>query len=213
MAETAGVRLAGLAVIALLHAAAVWGLWPHRRIPPPQEAETLAVRLIPPPAAEEKEKPKPPPVRKAVARPGPRPVVAETPVGVAADEPVPLLLPQQAPAIVEPPAPALPPVRRTPADPFTFDGELAVACKDRPPPDYPRLSRRLGEEGVVVLRIELDEEGNVTAAQVSASSGFTRLDQAALAAVRTWRCTPARREGQSVHAVAAQTFKFILHGH
>lgn len=213
MAETAGVRLAGLAVVALLHVAAVWGLRPHQRIPPPRETATLVVRLIPLPAADDREKRKPLPVRKAGAQRGPRPIVAETPAEVVADEPVPRLLAQQEPDIAEPPAPVAPPVRQAPAEPFVFDGELAVACKDRPPPDYPRVSRRLGEEGVVVLRIELDEGGNVTAVQVSASSGFTRLDEAAREAVRTWRCTPARREGRLVHAVAAQTFKFMLQGH
>ena len=90
--------------------------------------------------------------------------------------------------------------------------ELAVACPERTPPRYPALSRRLGEEGIVVLRVELDETGRVAAAQVASSSGYARLDEAALAAVRTWRCTPAQRDGQPVRAVAMQPFKFILQG-
>jgi len=62
----------------------------------------------------------------------------------------------------------------------------------------------------VVLRVELDEQGNVSASRVATSSGFARLDEAALAAVKTWRCNPARRDGQPVRAVALQPFKFVL---
>lgn len=81
-----------------------------------------------------------------------------------------------------------------------------------PPPLYPPLSRRLGETGKAVLRVELDETGRVSAAQIMTSSGFIRLDEAALAAVRSWRCEPARRDGQAVRAVAMQPFKFTLEG-
>ena len=38
----------------------------------------------------------------------------------------------------------------------------------------------------------------------------TALHEAALAAVKTWRCTPARRDGQPVRAVAMQPFMFVL---
>jgi len=96
--------------------------------------------------------------------------------------------------------------------PVTFGGELAVACPERTPPRYPLLSRRMGEEGTVILRVKLNEQGKVSTARVATSSGFARLDEAALEAVRTWRCTPAQRDGQPVHAVALQPFKFILQG-
>jgi protein TonB len=62
----------------------------------------------------------------------------------------------------------------------------------------------------VVLRVELDEQGNVSSARVATASGFARLDEAALAAVKTWRCIPARRDGQPARAVALQPFKFVL---
>jgi protein TonB len=65
---------------------------------------------------------------------------------------------------------------------------------------------------VVVLRVELSESGNVAVARVDRSSGYTRLDDAALVAVRTWRCLPATRNGQPVRAVALQPFNFILNG-
>lgn len=99
-----------------------------------------------------------------------------------------------------------------PAGPVAMSSELSVACPDRSAPDYPAQSRRLGEEGVVVLRVELDETGRVAVAKVVSSCGHARLDEAALAAVRTWRCTAATRGGQPVRAVALQPFKFILQG-
>jgi protein TonB len=94
----------------------------------------------------------------------------------------------------------------------TLASELAVTCTERTPPPYPPLSRRLGETGKVVLRVDLDETGRVSAAQVISSSGFNRLDAAALTAVKSWRCAPARRDGQAVRSVATQPFKFTLEG-
>jgi protein TonB len=44
------------------------------------------------------------------------------------------------------------------------------------------------------------------------SSGFKRLDEAAMTAVKTWRCNPPVRNGQPVRAVALQPFNFVLQG-
>lgn len=49
-------------------------------------------------------------------------------------------------------------------------------------------------------------------AKVSESSGFQRLDEAALAAVKTWRCDPVLRDGRPVRAIALQPFKFVIQG-
>jgi protein TonB len=74
------------------------------------------------------------------------------------------------------------------------------------------MSRRQGEVGLVVLRVELSETGQVATAKVQTSSGFDRLDEAALAAVRTWHCNPATRNGQAVRATALQPFNFVIQG-
>jgi protein TonB len=203
-------RAAGLALVLALHAAALWGLWQHRLIPSPQEAMTLFVNFIAPPVPEKT--PPPPPKQKIVEKPKPRQIVAEAPVVAPADYVVPPPPPQPMPVLTAPPAPVAPIAPPKPAAPLTLTGELSVACPERTPPRYPPLSRRMGEEGTVVLRVELDEHGKVCAARVSGSSGFTRLDDAALTAVRTWRCTPAQRDGLPVRAVALQPFKFILQG-
>ena len=64
----------------------------------------------------------------------------------------------------------------------------------------------------MVLRVELDETGQVDRATVKISSGYARIDEAALAVVRRWRCNPARRDGAAVRAVAIQPFNFVLEG-
>jgi len=90
--------------------------------------------------------------------------------------------------------------------------DLAVACPQRSAPEYPGMSRRLREQGRVVLRVELDETGRVASASVKESTGFRRLDEAGVAAVRQWQCNPPMREGKAVAAVALQPFNFVLEG-
>lgn len=202
-------RAAGLAFVVALHAAALWGLWQHRLLPDAQEAVTLFVNFITPPPPKKREEPKPPPPPKPrpIEKPQPRQIVAETPVVAPADPVAPPPPPRPAPAIEAPPAP--PP---RPAEPVMLGGELSVACPERTPPRYPHHSRRMGEEGSVVLRVELDEHGNVSTARVATSSGFARLDEAALAAVRGWRCVPPMHHGRPARAVAVQPFNFVLQG-
>ena len=64
-----------------------------------------------------------------------------------------------------------------------------------PPPSYPRLSRRNGEQGTVIVRVFISTQGAPEKAEVRTSSGFARLDQAALEAVQRWRFVPGRRNG------------------
>jgi len=202
-------KLAGLLLVVALHAAALWGLWQHRLLPLPQEAMTLFVNFIAPPApktAEPPTPPPPPPRPRPEARPQPQQLVAAAPV-LSPAEYVAAPPPQPAPAIEAPPAPV-----PKPAGPVTLGAELSVSCPERTAPAYPLLSRRLGEAGTTVLRVELDEQGHVGSARVATGSGFARLDEAALAAVKTWRCNPAQRNGQAVRAVALQPFKFVLQG-
>lgn len=208
-------RLAGVAVVLVLHGAALYGLWQHRLIPAPADAATVFVNFITPPQPRQREAPRVEPP-KAVKPEKPRTVeephhhlVAEAPV-LSPAEPVAPPPPPPAPVAIAPPAP--PPTALVPAGPVTLASDLSLTCRERTQPSYPALSRRLGEEGKVVLRVELDEAGHVSTARVSSSSGYRRLDETALSAVRAWRCHPAQRDGQPVRAVALQPFNFVLEG-
>ena len=212
-------RAAGLLMVLALHGAVFYGLWSARVIPPPAEAMTLVVsfinpppsqpvpRVVPQPASPKRLKPETPPVKPPHYH-----LAAEAPIvsPTEAVEPLPSPAPVIAPPPVEPPAPT--PAPPKPAGPVTLSSELAVACPERAPPVYPLLARRLGETGKVVLGVELDETGRVSAAEVLTSSGSHRLDDAAIAAVRTWRCQPAQRDGHAVRSRATQPFNFTLEG-
>ena len=79
-----------------------------------------------------------------------------------------------------------------------------------PEPDYPALSRRLHEEGRVVLRVLVSAEGLPQQLELRTSSGHLRLDQAALDAVRRWRFAPARRGAESLAAWVLVPLTFSL---
>lgn len=77
-------------------------------------------------------------------------------------------------------------------------------------PAYPPTSRRLEEQGTVVLVLYVQEDGRVGDAKVQKSSGYPRLDDAAvLEAKRSWRFIPAMSGGKPIaswHPVAV-TFR------
>lgn len=69
-----------------------------------------------------------------------------------------------------------------------------------PAPAYPALSRRLGEEGKLVLRVFVTPEGRTGQIELKTSSGSPRLDQAAQDAVARWKFVPARRGDEVIGA-------------
>lgn len=62
-----------------------------------------------------------------------------------------------------------------------------------PKPQYPALSRRLGEQGRVLLHVQVSVEGKALAVSVKESSGFKRLDDAAVTVVKQWQFVPAKQ--------------------
>lgn len=205
-----GSRWVGIGTVLLLHALALWGLWSHRLLPVPAAATTLFVEMIAPlsPPKPEPARREPEQVRPADVPPPralPQPLVAQAPASSPSE---PVAAPPPAPVAIAPPAQAAP----VATGPVALGAELSVTCPDRPPPAYPALSRRKGEAGNVVLRVELDEHGQVVAAHIVSSSGHGRLDEAAMTAVRSWRCKPAQRNGQPIRALALQPFDFVLQG-
>jgi protein TonB len=78
------------------------------------------------------------------------------------------------------------------------------------PAAYPPMSRRLREEGRVLLDVHILADGSVGEVKLKQSSGFARLDEAALEAVRRWRYQPARRGDEAIAWWYVQPVAFAL---
>lgn len=87
-----------------------------------------------------------------------------------------------------------------------------AAYLNNPAPHYPSLSRRLGEQGRVLLRVQVTTDGTAGSVELQTGSGSTRLDQAALEAVKKWRFIPAKRGEQPVNASVLVPVRFSIEG-
>ncbi|WP_074771271.1 TonB family protein [Paraburkholderia fungorum] len=87
--------------------------------------------------------------------------------------------------------------------------ETSIECKFSPP-EYPALSRRNRETGTVDVRAMTDSDGKITGVALERSSGYQRLDAAALAAMRASTCEPLYRNGTRAPFSLTQTFHFNL---
>ena len=93
-------------------------------------------------------------------------------------------------------------------------GESALAQPHygvNPKPVYPLLARRMGAQGVVLLRVRVQQHGSVAAIELVRSSGFALLDEAATRTVRdSWRFIPARLDGVAVESWVEIPIQFVL---
>jgi len=92
------------------------------------------------------------------------------------------------------------PAPSKPVEPAITQPRFDADYLNNPAPVYPAQSRRLRERGEVRLRVLVSKDGLPVDVQVEHSCGYSRLDQAALAAVRKWKFQPAQRGGASVDA-------------
>jgi protein TonB len=79
-----------------------------------------------------------------------------------------------------------------------------------PKPDYPDVSKRRNESGTAIVRFVVGLSGHIETAQLQKSSGYPRLDDAALAAIHAGVCQPYRENGEAVRAAYSQSFVFGL---
>ncbi|MBI2312457.1 MAG: TonB family protein [Betaproteobacteria bacterium] len=148
-------------------------------------------RPLPPspaPTPPRRSDPKPRAVAQPVAPPrAPEPVANAITVETPVREPAPAAAVPPAPAVSAgaPPPPLVPP---------RFD----AAYLRNPAPPYPALSRRLGEQGKVLLRVFVGADGRPQQVEIRTSSSSARLDRAAKEAVGQWRFVPARQGDQAV---------------
>ena len=208
-------RRAMVGAIAAAHVAALWALLQIREVREAvADAAPMFVSLVAPPTPPKVTPPPPPPpptppVRRPIApeprliaaapSPAPKAFVVEPPP----PEPTP---PEPAPVVAAPAAPPAPP----PPPPPRNLSASAVQYLEPLQVEYPRLSKRLGEAGVVTLRVFIDEAGRVRDVQVSRTSGHPRLDDAAMAAVQKARFKPPTENGQAVSGYAQVPVDFQL---
>ncbi|HVZ31666.1 MAG TPA: energy transducer TonB [Polyangiaceae bacterium] len=216
-------------VLALgLHALLLFGAEPRAvKSPPQQKREYLDVTLA---ARGAPEMPRPvpapaPPVppQQATPPPAPRPRVQRsrseptppdsTPSAAAAEPP----LATPAPSQPAPPAPASGPPSTTPvafvpvaAPPKQYLSVRQPTYATSVEPAYPLVARRRHEEGVVTVRLFINELGSLDKLELAKSSGFPLLDDAALAALRQCRFVPAYRANVPVPSRAEVEVRFQL---
>lgn len=190
--------------VVVFHIAALWtlqtGLLPRAvELIVPAEIliefiERPAPKVVPPPPLPSR--PAPTPVKQRVVK-APASDQTATPQPLAIADPTPS---PNAPVGVTAPAPVATvvtaPVAATP--PVSARAELPSSDADylqNPKPPYPALSKRLGEQGKVVVRVLIGVDGSAQKAEIKQFSGFDRLDQAALSTVLRWRYVPGKRAG------------------
>lgn len=206
--------------VVLLHVAVLWAMNAGlvRRVVetvvPVQIVSELITPPVPkiapappaPPVAAPAPAPAPRPVAKPQPRPpapAPRPIAAPLPAPpsptapTAAAEPQPAPPPASAP-VAAAPAPAAPLAAAPTAPPAPARLDLPSSDADylqNPQPPYPPISRRMGEQGQVMLRVLIGADGLPREVELRRSSGYDRLDRAAVDTVRKWRFVPGKRNG------------------
>lgn len=174
------------------------------------EPQAAPQKPTPPPASIEKPQK---PVKKPVKTPIRKPVVpAVKPASLPTAPPV-----EQASLPATPTSSSAAESATKPAskniDTQTFQSpNFNAAYLNNPPPRYPSLSRRLGEQGLVLLHVEVTASGAASSVVLQTSSGSNRLDQAALEAVKKWQFVPAKRGEQSVSASVVVPVRFSIEG-
>jgi periplasmic protein TonB len=193
-------RVVGLAFVVLLHIGLVYALVTGLAYRVVQVVTVpIETKIIEATPQQRSEPPPPPPAFE----PAPIPFVPPPEVHIATPPPP----PARSTAITtvtpeRPPAPTAPAVSH---EPVTVSPHLDPAASHEP--DYPPVSRRLGEQGTVVLEVLVDASGHAVEAKVVQSSGFARLDDAAIAGVKAnYRFVPGTIDGKP--QPMRYTFKF-----
>lgn len=190
--------------VVAFHVAALWAMQSGllRRVVEIVVPAEIVVEFLAPPAPKVQPQPPAPPKLTPVKQSTPK---AAAPVKTMA--PLPLAIADSTPSPNAPTgatAPAAPapqvtaPIAEAPPAPAPLRVQLPSSDADylqNPKPSYPPMSKRLGEQGKVVVRVLIEVDGKAQKAEIKQSSGFDRLDQAALNTVLRWRYVPGKRAG------------------
>ena len=194
----------GLTLVVAAHFAIAWAALHSRREAVASPPQALQVRLITPEHAQTR----PQTTGRAHSyRPVPAQVLAtpsETASAMVAPMPAALSeTPQPAKTEALAAAPTIAPPTLTPP---RFDAHYM----DNPAPVYPALSRRVGEEGRVLLRVFVGTDGLPGKIELHQSSGYSRLDSVAAETVQRWRFVPARLGDERIGAWVVVPISFSL---
>lgn len=218
-----------ISVIAF-HVAVLWAMQMGllRRVVEAVVPAEILVEIMAPPAPPTPE-PKPQPQPKVqIKTPTPQPT-PPAPAPVAAPQPAPTPLALAPSAVAPPPTSAAPTASTQNSETSTSTkntsekvASSAPATKvvDRscleanyiynPKPPYPKLSNKLRETGTVTLRVSVGVDGLPQKIDLQQSSGFDRLDTAALEGVRSWRFTPCHIDGKPTPSAFLIPLPFTL---
>jgi periplasmic protein TonB len=193
-AKTSPLRRGGTGLLILaLHAIVIYAIAMSLGvIKVPEFAQDMEAVIIDAPQVEE---PKPIEVKPELAE-----LTPDVPMPEAIPE-IPPEVPVEAPPVVE---------NAIATTPEAAPEVENLAVSNRVNPVYPPASRRAGEQGVVMLRVLVDERGRPGDIQVMQSSGFPRLDQAALDGVRKWTFKPAKNGSTPILSWTRVQVKFEL---
>lgn len=207
--ESKGFNFSALGITALVHLVvglALLGLGVHAA-QKKQEVRLVTMDLSSPPPA-----PPSPPEKATTQKLA---VTVQQPVEHTPIPPQPMMaLAPPAPTPAPRPAAEAAPAQPTPPAPpsAVTASNLGTRMISGNPPHYPMESRSKREQGTVELLIVLGVNGSVETISVSHSSGFPRLDNAALNAVRRWRWAPTMHNGTPVKVRGIVEIPFVLQG-
>jgi periplasmic protein TonB len=192
--QPAGSRLVGIGLVVLLHVAILYALvtaLAHRSVEVVRSPiETKIIDQAPP----EKAELSPPPPKFA---PPPPPFIPPPEVNI--EHPPPPPVQSTAPTVITTVKPVVAP------EPIRILPRLDAQHSHEP--EYPPQSRRLGEQGSLILQALIGVDGDVLESKLVQSSGFDRLDQAALEGIKSsYRFIPGTVDGKP--QLMWYTFKF-----
>lgn len=186
---------------------------PKPEAPKPKAQPAAAKPLAPKPkkVVAKKEKPAPSAPPTPIAKPAATPEMDNTPI--TNNRPAESLPPPAAAAV---PASAMPPV----AAPVAAQSTSAVQSTPKtvsgveyiraPAPEYPRLSKRMGEEGEVLLKVLVNQHGRAERVDIKRSSGSPQLDEAARLAAMQALFKPHMEDGRPTAVYAVIPIKFAI---
>jgi len=227
------------AVVVLLHLAVLWAVQNRLATRPEKVVVPVAMVMLAPPLAKPVA-PSMPATPAAIATPATPAKVPVAPARSAA-KPLQSEQTVTAPSAPEAPkspapipdAPAAPPSAiaaatatatavQVAANPPSGAAQAATAAVElpssdaqylhNPKPTYPRASRQRGEQGRVVVNVLIGTDGTAQQAEIKVSSGFERLDLAALRTAKAWRYVPGKRGGVPEAMWYAVPLNFAMEG-